>query len=316
MNVVEGLDNANLTESRCILTIGNFDGVHRGHQRILAIGRQKADDRGVPLVVMTFEPHPLAILNPANPPRRIASVEGKLEQLQACGVDCVVIAKSRPELLQIEAVAFIESVIVARFHPVAIVEGFNFGFGKGRTGSGETLKEFAGKWDYEVELVEPFNQTLTGGDMGDGEVTRTSSSLIRRLITEGRVSEAADGLGRPFSLDGPVVEGSKRGRTIGFPTANLAISDQIIPADGVYAGRVAIDGTEKKCAISIGSTPTFDGHVQQVEAHVLDFDGDLYGQHLKLEFIEHVREQTKFSSIDALVNQIKTDVEFVRNLQY
>ncbi|GJM23879.1 MAG: hypothetical protein DHS20C16_02940 [Phycisphaerae bacterium] len=113
-----------------------------------------------------------------------------------------------------------------------------------------------------------------------------------------------------------MVEGSKRGRTIGFPTANLAIADQIIPADGVYAGSVLIDGSNRKCAISIGSTPTFDGHIQQVEAYVLDYDGDLYGQTLKLEFIEHVRGQTKFSSIDALVSQITADVEFVRNLPY
>lgn len=311
MNVVNGLDNVDLSESRCILTIGNFDGVHRGHQRILATGRQKADHHGVPLAVLTFEPHPLAILNPANPPRRISTIQGKLEQLLKCGPDYVVIAESRPALLQIEAEAFIESVIVARFRPVAIVEGFNFGFGKGRRGSGETLKQFASKWDYEVMLVEPFNQTLD-----DGQEIRTSSSLIRNLISEGRVREAADGLGRAFALEGPVVEGSKRGRQIGFPTANLAIKDQIIPADGVYAGSVVIDGSNRKCAISIGSTPTFDGHIRQVEAHVLDHEGDLYGQTLKLEFIEHVREQAKFSSIEALVMQITADVDFVRNLRY
>ena len=234
-----------------------------------------------------------------------------MEQLLQCGVNHVVIAESRPALLQIEAEAFIESVIVARFRPIAIVEGFNFGFGKGRRGSGDTLKQFASQWDYEVELVEPFNQTLN-----DGHETRTSSSLIRRLISEGKVREAADGLGRHFALEGPVVEGSKRGRQIGFPTANLAIADQIIPADGVYAGSVMIDGATKRCAISIGSTPTFDGQIQQVEAHVLDYDGDLYGRTLKLEFIEHVREQTKFSSIEALVGQITADVDFVRNLQY
>lgn len=311
MHVVRGLDNADLSESRCVLTIGNFDGVHCGHQRILANGRQRADKYNVPLAVMTFEPHPLAILRPSDPPKRISSTAGKLKQLERCGVDQVVIAESTPSLLQIEAEAFIESIIVARFRPIAIVEGFNFGFGKGRKGSSETLKTFAGQWDYDVELVEPFNQTLE-----DGSEVRTSSSLIRGLICEGNMRGAADGLGRPFSLEGTVVEGSKRGRQIGFPTANLQVTDLIVPADGVYAGRVVIDGTPKKCAISIGSTPTFDGQLRQVEAHVLDFKGDLYGQSLEVEFVEHVRGQTKFDSIDALVAQITDDVNHVRSLQY
>ncbi len=311
MNVVRGLDSVCLSDSRCVLTIGNFDGVHRGHQRILATGKKRASDQDVPLAVMTFDPHPLEILRPNDPPQKISTTAGKLRHLESCGVDEVVIAKSTPSLLRVEATAFIETVIVDRFRPLAIVEGFNFGFGKGRQGSGETLKQFADRWDYQVELVEPFKQMLD-----DGDKVRTSSSLIRSLITQGNMRGAADGLGRPFALEGVVVEGSKRGRTIGFPTANLKTTDQIIPADGVYAGRVAIDGAVKKTAISIGSTPTFDGQLRQVEAHVLDFEGDLYGQALEVEFVEHVRGQKKFASIEALVAQITQDVEQVRNLQY
>ncbi|NOX59882.1 MAG: bifunctional riboflavin kinase/FAD synthetase [Planctomycetes bacterium] len=304
------MDNTNLDGSRCVLTIGNFDGVHVGHQRILATARKKATERKVPLAVLTFEPHPLAILHPNHPPERISTPERKLKLLEKYDADVAVVAQSCPSLLQIEAETFIETVIVARFRPTAIVEGHNFGFGKGRRGNGETLQEFASRWDYEVEIVEPVMQV-----QDDGAEVRVSSSLVRKLLNQGNAQAATKALGRPFELTGTVVEGSKRGREIGFPTANLLIEHQLVPAEGVYAGSTEVDGEHRACAISIGTTPTFDGQTRQVEAHLLDFSGDLYGRVLHLRFNRRVREQIKFDSIEALISQIQTDVNKIRNMQ-
>ncbi|MCH7841109.1 MAG: hypothetical protein IID38_12860 [Planctomycetes bacterium] len=234
----------------------------------------------------------------------------KLTALSRHDVDITVVAKSTLELFEIEADAFIES-LVDTFHPTHIVEGSTFGFGRGRRGTAETLVSLASSFGCTVHIVDPITLQL-----GDGRTELVSSSLIRRLIAAGKVEDAQRCLGRPYVLTGQVVSGDGRGRQIGFPTANVAAAEQLIPADGVYAGRAAVRRTDVggmtyRCAISIGNTPTFGGQRRRIEVHLLDFDESIYGLSIRVEFERFLRPQVTFESPDALVRQLHRDVEDV-----
>lgn len=308
MRVVNGLEGLDPPLVRSVLTIGNFDGVHRAHQQLLAQAGLFAANTGGPVTVLTFEPHPLTVVNPVHAPQRLSVVDKKLAYLSDAGADIVVVARSEPALLGLEAEQFIKEVIVQKFHPTHIVEGPSFGFGRGRKGNPELLRRLAPGFGCEVHIVEPVTVQIEVG-----ETLMVSSSLIRRLLSEGKVRRAALCLGRPYTLIGTVIDGDRRGRSIGFPTANLAVSDQLIPADGVYAGRGLAGDRNYLAAISIGHTPTFSGTERRVEAHLLDFAGDLYGQSIQLGFERRLREQRTFESPEALVEQLRRDIEAVRN---
>lgn len=307
MKIIHGIEAVEpLAQS--VLTVGNFDGVHRAHQQLLAQANLFAARTGGPVVVLTFEPHPLTIVNPRKAPARLSLPEERLRLLGEAGADIAVVAESTPALLGIEAEKFVEDVLIARFHPTHIVEGPSFGFGRGRKGTPELLARVAARFNCEVHIVEPVRLQIE-----QGETVMVSSSLIRELLAAGRVREAAMCLSRPYALLGDVVHGDARGKTLGFPTANLEVSDQLVPAEGVYAGHAVMEGEPTRlAAISIGKTPTFGETDLRVEAFLLDFDGDLYGRSLRLTFDRWLRPQRKYASGSALAGQIQKDIAAVR----
>lgn len=308
MQVLQGIEGARF--SRSVLTIGNFDGVHRGHQALLSRGREISRLSGAPLVVMTFEPHPAVILTPDRVPPTLTPLHEKLRLLQQAGASATVLVESRLEFFQASAEEFIRDII-ARFRPHAMVEGESFRFGRHRQGDIQMLRTAGSANGFEVHTVEPVRV-----DLGGHPDTVISSSLIRHLISSGNVDRAALCLGRPYALFGRVLRGAGRGRTLGFPTANLSVEDQLVPPEGVYAGLACVGARSKQltfpAAISIGRTPTFAAQDVVIEAHLLDFHGDLYDQPLRLEFLDWIREQQRFSSAEALREQIERDVARVR----
>lgn len=293
-----------------VITIGIFDGVHVGHRRILTRGRAAADALGVPLTAMTFDPHPLAVLRPGTQPPRLMSLPARMDALRRAGADHVVTLKPTPQLLSLEPAAFLDT-LAAEHRPRAVVEGANFRFGKGRRGEVSLLRAAGKRLGFETIVVDPvtveFNDRLT---------PVVSSSLIRWLVGRGRVAEAARCMGQPYTLTAAVIRGEKRGQAIGVPTANLdldAVEAQLIPADGVYAGRVELpDGTDRPAALSVGIKPTFDQTRLAVEAHLLDFDADLYGQTISVRFHRWIRDQYRFPGSKAIKEQLQRDVSLTR----
>ena len=292
-----------------VLTIGNFDGVHLGHQRILQTARSLADKEGLLVVGMTFEPPPERILEPGEIPKRISPPDQRSRLLLESGCDFVVIAQIDRSFLSITADEFIEKVLLGRFAPRCVVEGRNFFFGAGRSGNVEMLQSVGRSSKFEMHVVDPVMVDLTDG------TRRISSSLIRSLIEAGRVADAARSLGRQFALFGKVVKGTGRGgKLLGFPTMNIATSGQIVPADGIYAGKVAVGGRERAAAITIGVNPTLGGEGRTIEAFLIDTEGDFYDREVTFLFVEHLREQEKFESIEQLKEQIAKDVQRVRKI--
>lgn len=301
-----------------VITIGNFDGVHRGHRAILAAARAMADARAARVVVLTFDPHPNATLDPANQPPRLCSRDQKLDRLRQAGADEVVILEPTPGVLAQEPRDFIHK-LVSEYAPVAFVEGADFRFGRGRAGDIAMLKQLGGEHGYDV-LIQP-SEDVTLSDLS---VVTVRSSVIRWLVGHGRAADAQRCLGEPFSLTSTVIQGEQRGRTIGIPTVNLdldALDDHVLPADGVYAGKANVPGLDREvtAAISVGNKPSFGklrGQVQlTIEAHLLDFTADLYGQTLTLAFTRWLRDQMRFPSLDALRQQLARDIEKVRGLE-
>lgn len=305
MRVIRVLESVALSD--VVLTIGNFDGVHRGHQAILAAGRKLADEGDTQLVAMTFEPHPLDVLKPGHAPPSLSPIDEKLHWFERARVDLAVVAESRPALFGMSAEAFIADVIAARFRPKVVVEGASFAFGRNRQGDVRLLSEESTKYGFLVEVVEPVHITL--GNQPDRAI---SSSLIRQLLQSGKVDQAGLCLGRPYTLLGRVECGAGRGVALGFPTANIRVLNQLIPAQGVYAGRVWIEDKSFTAAVSIGRNATFDGKNTIVEAHLLDFNGNLYDQPIRLELVIMIRQQKQFDSPQSLSEQIGRDVDQIR----
>jgi len=307
MDVVRGLDSFRLNAAGSVLTIGNFDGVHRGHQQLLAQGCLLAADTGQPLVVLTFEPHPLSVVSAARAPTRLMTLDDKLAYLAALGAERTVVAESNRALLGMEAECFVRDVVVARFRPSHIVEGPSFGFGRGRRGNVELLRTLGQEHDFELCVVGPIALQIEAG-----ETVPVSSSLVRRLLEQGRAHQAALCLGRPYRLAGTVVPGHRRGRALGYPTANLAVDDVLIPEDGVYSGLAGLGDLSLPAAVSIGTAPTFGAGPRQIEAYLLDFEGDVYGQRMRLDFLRRLRPQETYRTAEALIEQMKRDVAEVR----
>lgn len=296
-----GLDALRSAPAGCVMSIGNFDGLHVGHRQILRVARARADARRVPLVLVTFEPHPLTVLRPNVAPPRLSQPATKPAALEALGVDHLIVLPPSPDVLNTSAEAFYE---LLRSAGVAeIVEGRDFNFGKGRGGTIERLREWTTRDGITLTTVPDVEVRLT-----DLSIVAMRSSLIRWLLLHGRVRDAAIGLGSPYVLEGVVVPGEQRGRTIGFPTVNLACGEQLLPAEGVYAAATTIDGKRYAVALSIGTKPHFDGVGVAVEGYILDFTGDLYGRSLRVEVIEWLREQEKYPSLDVFLEQLNRDV--------
>ena len=309
MKTILGVQNLPRPLAGSVVSIGNFDGLHRGHQEILRRGRELAHTQKLSLVAVTFEPHPLRLVAPERAPAILTPLDEKLRCLEVAGVDLALVLKSDHQLLSMTAGAFIEELIIPTLHPTHMVEGRSFGFGRGRSGNVETLVRIGSELGFEVVIVPPVQFTE------DPQPVRISSSLVRRLIAEGRIGSANRCLGRRYALFGTVRTGRGHGRKLGFPTANLWIEDQLVPGEGAYSGRAILLNDANRswpAAISIGHTPTFGDSGLLIEAHLLDFDQDLAGASVRLELLQRLRDQRRFNGPEELADQIRRDVQQVR----
>jgi riboflavin kinase / FMN adenylyltransferase len=285
------------------LSIGNFDGVHRGHQALLARTRHHAKTMGGPAVVLTFDPHPLQILRPQEFQPVLTALADRLALLEQY-VDHVIGLRATPELLHLTAEEFFARVVRAGLQPRTLVEGYNFCFGRGRQGTVQTLVELCRQAEIHFEVVAP--EQLHG--------TPVSSSRVRKALLQGNVKEAAELLGRCYSLHGEVGSGQHRGQKLGFPTANLERIPSLIPGDGVYAVRIHWKGDWWPGAANIGPNPTFGEQARKVEVHLIGFTGDLYSQSLTVSFIDRIRATQAFRSVEELVAQLRSDINQAKTL--
>ena len=315
MEIIETTSDFEKIKKGCVLTIGNFDGVHLGHQAILTIAKQTATKNATQLLVMTFEPHPAAVSHPQKTFGILTPLELKKHLLAEFGVDCLCILKSDLELLSLSPADFVEQFLVKNLQPTIVVEGENFNFGSGRTGSAHTLYNLGKEKGFDVVIIDAKEVKLS-----IGQAVKVSSTIIRNLLESGKVADAAVAIGRPYRLIGQVIPGHGKGKQLGFPTANLEPAQQIIPAEGVYAGFVEIGNSEEQvcaakekipAALSIGRAETFGGdNPLAIEAHILTDDvGDLHRKWLAMDFIKRIREQIKFDSEKELAAQIAKDCE-------
>jgi riboflavin kinase / FMN adenylyltransferase len=287
-----------------ILSIGNFDGVHRGHQHMFACLVRHAQANQTTSAVFTFEPHPIQLLRPRECPPALMSLDQKAEMVAACGVDFMVVYPTDLRLLNLAPPEFFQSIVLDEFQAKGLVEGPNFFFGRDRSGNSQTLADLCNANNLMLDIVPPI---FVGTQM-------VSSSSIRQLILDGNLDEANALLGHRYRVRGQVSAGSGRGKTIGFPTANLTHVVSVLPKDGVYAG-VAIRGDQKNAvAINLGPNPTFGERRRKLEAHLLDFEGDLYDQSIEIEFVARIRDTQPFPDVISLQAQLEQDVEKVRQV--
>jgi riboflavin kinase/FMN adenylyltransferase len=302
-----------------VVTIGNFDGVHRGHQAVLTRLVMDARREGARSVAITFEPHPVAVLYPERAPARLVGLDERLDLLAETGLDAVLVMEFTHELAAWEPERFVREVLVEALGASVVVVGRDTRFGRRNSGDVTTLRELGERFGFRVDVVDD----LGGSDHAHPSGRRWSSTWARELITAGDVATAGDVLGRPPRVIGTVVHGDHRGRRLGYPTANVGQdSTGLIPADGVYAGRLVRlsvpEGDPEHrlpAAVSIGTNPTFDGTQRRVEAYVLDRDDlDLYGEQVAIEFVRLLRPTLRFDSIEALIVQMAADVERCRTV--
>jgi riboflavin kinase/FMN adenylyltransferase len=308
MNIHHGLAGLRELPRGCVLSIGNFDGVHRGHLAIIERARELQFSRALAghdaarVAIVTFEPHPLTVLKPEKAPPRLTPPALKRSLLEAVGVDDLVELPPSREILNLAAEEFF-AILRDEVQPAHLIEGETFNFGRDRGGSIDSLRAWTRGTSIELHVVDSVEVALL-----DMQIVDVNSSLIRFLIQHGRVRDAAICLARPYSIEGVVVEGNQRGRTIDVPTANLDLADQLPPADGVYAGRCMIGHITYPCAISIGNLPTFDGPCRQIEVHLVGFTGNLYGKRIAVDVIDWIREQRKFDGVESLKSQLSRDI--------
>jgi riboflavin kinase / FMN adenylyltransferase len=305
-----GLEDIPEGWGRSVVTIGSYDGVHRGHQLIIGRTVQRARELGVPAVVVTFDPHPSEVVRPGSHPPLLAPQHRRAELMAELGVDAVLVLPFTVEFSKLSPADFVVKVLVDKLHARSVVEGPNFRFGHRAAGDVALLAELGGTYDFDVVVVDLYEH----GEAGDGEPF--SSSLTRRLVAEGDVAGAAEVLGRPHRVEGVVVRGAQRGRELGFPTANVeTLPHTAVPADGVYAGWLTARGERMPAAISVGTNPQFDGTERSVEAYAIDRVGlELYGLHVCVDFLDYVRGQERFETLDALRHRMGQDVDHCRTL--
>jgi riboflavin kinase/FMN adenylyltransferase len=300
-----GIDGTPSGWGRCVVTIGVFDGVHRGHQALIARALEKARALGLPLVLVTFDPHPSEVVRPGTHPPVLTPVARKAELVEELGVDAFCVLPFTTDFSRLPPDEFVHVLLVERLHAAAVLVGENFRFGHRAAGDLTLLRTLGSRFGFSTEGV---------GMLRDDDVT-LSSTFVRSSIDAGDVGEAAKALGRPHRIDGIVVRGEGRGRQLGYPTANVRTDRHVaIPADGIYAGWAVLHRKRLPAAISVGTNPTFEGKQRTVEAYILDFDEDIYGVELGVEFVERLRGMVKFESVADLVEQMGRDVEQAREL--
>ncbi len=292
---------------RCVVTIGVFDGVHRGHQQIVGRAVAKARALGVPSVVLTFDPHPSEVVRPGSHPPMLTGQRYRADLLEQLGVDVVCVLPFTREFSRLSPEGFVHEVLVEHLHASAVVVGENFHYGARAAGDIASLSASGRRFGFSVEGVEL---------LGSADTT-WSSTYVRSCVLAGEVEQAALALGREHRVEGVVVRGDRRGRELGYPTANLQpLPWSAVPADGVYAGRLVRGAEQLPAAISIGTNPTFEGLERRVEAFVLDWSGDLYGEQVGLAFTARLRETLRFDGVEALVEQMARDVARTRELAH
>jgi riboflavin kinase/FMN adenylyltransferase len=280
-----------------VIALGNFDGLHRGHLKIIERVKRGAAEHGGTPMAMTFDPHPPRIVRPDKAPPLLMTKEQRLEALHRAGVQCVAVVRFNKELSQWDADTFVRRVLVEWLHVSEVWVGANFLFGHERTGTFNVLRGLGQSYGFRTDKIDPVRYK-------DFVV---SSTRIRRLVSEARMDEAAALLGRAYYVDGTIVEGRKRGRELGFPTANLETRNELVPPNGVYATIMTIDGVVHGGVTNVGLRPTFGETTPTIETHVLDYSGNLYGHSVRLAFIQRLRDERRFEDVDALRAQIEAD---------
>jgi riboflavin kinase / FMN adenylyltransferase len=308
MKVLRRLEDIEIPFKNAVVTIGNFDGVHIGHQALLHTVVEKAAAIGGTSVVLTFDPHPMRVLTDNGHPPLITLSEQKSELIARAGVDILILIPFTKEFAAIIARDFVEDLLIRRIGMQALVVGNDYTFGRHREGTIEKLRQWAPDLDYEVivvDWVQPVN--------GSGQ--RISSTRVRELVMGGRMGKAKKLLGRYYQIRGIVASGRNRGgRLLGFPTANINLQDELCPKMGIYAVTVEYDQQTYQGVANIGYSPTFDDHVFTVEVHILDFDQNIYGMPIRVNFISRLRDEIKFDGIEALADQIRLDIQKARKL--
>jgi len=320
MKVLKTVSELGQLPDGCVLTIGNFDGVHIGHQQNIKVARDIATLERVSLAVMTFEPHPVAILHPEKAPGVLTPLPLKIHLLQNCGVDYLIILRDTTSLLRLSPIDFVDKFLLKDVRPKVLVEGDDFNFGANRAGNIDTLKQMAEPDGFSVVVVPSKLVKLH-----TGQSVRVSSTTIRYMLQSGHVADAAFLFGRPYRLIGKIISGRGKGRQLGFPTLNMQMPSQIIPQEGVYAGYCLIGADEDEVCrsdnrlpsvFSIGHAVTFsDQHAQLIEAHVLDANiGVMSGKWLAMDFLDRIRPQQRFESPEVLAAQIAKDCDSAKQI--
>jgi riboflavin kinase/FMN adenylyltransferase len=320
MKIFDTTSQLEQVEKGCVLTIGNFDGVHLGHQEIITAARLIADQRHTELVAMTFEPHPVAILFPERAPGVLTPIEIKIHLLAQCGVDSLVVLRDNRELLDLPPEDFVTQFLVEKIHPSQVVEGTDFNFGVGRTGNVDTLRKLGAQEGFNTTVIEPRIIKLS-----TGQTVRVSSTIIRYMLEGGHAEDACAALGRPYRLVEEIIPGRGIGRKLGFPTLNMRKPKQVIPAEGVYAGFVNVGDTIDKiltskqsipAAYSIGQARTYGEEFPLlIEAHLLKKNlGTISATYMCMDFIKRIRNQHKFKTPDDLSKQIAKDCDQARQI--
>lgn len=304
MQVIRDLDSLTEPPRHTVLTLGNFDGVHLGHREIFRRVVDQARARQGTAVVVTFEPHPLRLLAPDKAPLRLNTPEEKVRLVAASCIDMLVVLNFSRALAAMPPVAFVGEILVGKLAVEHLIVGYDYAFGRNREGDTAFLAGQAGLHGFSLEVLEPIR----------AEQQAHSSTVIRQCLHEGRVADAIRVLGRNFTLDGTVVHGAGRGSKLGFPTANLVTQKEILPREGVYAVKVKWRQSYFDGVINIGRRPTFDGGAPSLEIHLIDFQGDLYGQCLRIYFVDRLRDEQRFSTVEALQAAVGKDIGRARQL--
>ncbi|MEK6528621.1 MAG: bifunctional riboflavin kinase/FAD synthetase [Nitrospirota bacterium] len=303
--LIDGIEHLTGKFAYPVVAIGNFDGVHLGHQAIFRMISERAKKKNGTSVILTFEPHPLRIIAPERAPQLLTPFKDKINLIESFGVDVIICINFTKDFASIKAEDFVKNILVANIEPKEIFIGSNYRFGKGRKGSPELLKELGSQYGFEVTVV---NEIKING-------AALSSSKIRTLIAKGKIEDASLFLGRHYSVVGIVVEGAKRGKKLlNIPTANIAVFNELLPKDGVYAVSVELDRKTYGGAANIGFKPTFEDKKFSFEVHILDFDKDILGKNIRVNFIKRIRDEMKFPDIETLSAQMRKDIENIRKI--
>ena len=303
MRIFHGTENANI-QKPTVLTLGVFDGLHLGHQRIMQTVVERAKTVNAQATAITFDPHPRAVLHPESAPPLLQTLDQRLANFEVLGIEQAIVIPFTQEFASNPAEDFLHDIVHDRLHAIEVYLGKGFAFGRGRGGNVELLRRMSEELGFFADEVP---EVCVRGK-------RVSSSLIRALLSEGRVNLARRMLGRPYGVEGVITRGNQRGRTIGFPTANLKPHNRVVPKNGVYATATLVDGTWRRSITNVGVRPTFDeGSDVSIESYIFGFEGDLYGDVLRVRFLHRIRDERKFSGINELKAQIQKDTDRALN---